>query len=116
MEEDSGALSDNHLRKELLELNERMARLEGLVLDLVGQLVPAITRFFIQLPPDHSKAVSPPSASLPPGDALEPPAPEEPPSLPEKKVVVKAPEHLTGLPRVPYPPLPFSYYYKNEPT
>ena len=85
MEEDSGALSDNHLRKELLELNERMARLEGLVLDLVGQLVPAITRFFIQLPPDHSKAVSPPSASLPPGDGLEPPAPEEPPASPKKK-------------------------------
>ena len=85
MEEDSGALSDNHLRKELLELNERMARLEGLVLDLVGQLVPAITRFFIQLPPDHSKAVSPPSASLPPGDTLEPPAPEEPPASPKKK-------------------------------
>ena len=85
MEVDSGALSDNHLRKELLELNERMARLEGLVLDLVGQLVPAITRFFIQLPPDHSKAVSPPSASLPPGDALEPPAPEEPPASPKKK-------------------------------
>ena len=85
MEVDPGALSDNHLRKELLEINERMARLEGLVLDLVGQLVPAITRFFIQLPPDHSKAVSPPSASLPPGDALEPPAPEEPPAAPKKK-------------------------------
>ena len=85
MEVDPGALSDNHLRKELLEINERMARLEGLVLDLVGQLVPAITRFFIQLPPDPSKAVSPPAASLPPGDALEPPAPEEPPAAPKKK-------------------------------
>ncbi len=85
VEEDSGTLSDNHLRREIFELNERMARLEGLVLDLVGQLVPAITRFFIQLPPDQPKTVSPPSASLPPGDAPEPPAPKEAPASPKKK-------------------------------
>ena len=89
-----------------------MARLEGLVLDLVGQLVPAITRFFIQLPPDHSTAVSPPPPSLPPGDALEPPAPEEPPASPKKKWWSRLHEHLTGFPW-PLPSPAIFIYYKS---
>jgi general secretion pathway protein A len=71
-----GKLTDQQLRREILELSERMARLEGLVLDLVSQLVPAMTRCFIQLPPEVSKNISPPplppvEASEPPGEALE---------------------------------------------
>lgn len=79
----SGELADNNLRKEILELSERMARLEGLVLDLVSQLVPAITRFFIQLPPDLLKTTSPPLPPLPPSEAPEPLGEENP--LPPKK-------------------------------
>jgi len=79
----SGELADNNLRKEILELSERMARLEGLVLDLVSQLVPAITRFFIQLPPDLLKTTSPPLPPLPPSEASEPLGEENP--LPPKK-------------------------------
>jgi general secretion pathway protein A len=79
----SGELADNNLRKEILELSERMARLEGLVLDLVSQLVPAITRFFIQLPPDLLKTTSPPLPPLPPSETLEPLGEENP--LPPKK-------------------------------
>ena len=80
----SGELADNNLRREILELSERMARLEGLVLDLVSQLVPAITRFFIQLPPDLLKTTSP---SLPPLPVSEAPEPlgEENPLPPQKK-------------------------------
>jgi general secretion pathway protein A len=62
----SGAFVDHHLRREILELSERMARLEGLVLDLIGQLVPAITKFFAHLPSEPSKPASPPQPSLPP--------------------------------------------------
>ena len=80
----SGELADNNLRKEILELSERMARLEGLVLDLVSQLVPAITRFFIQLPPDLLKTTSPPLPPLPPSEAPEPLG-EENPLTPKKK-------------------------------
>lgn len=79
----SGELADNNLRREILELSERMARLEGLVLDLVSQLVPAITRFFIQLPPDLLKTTSPPLPPLPPSEAPEPLGEENP--LPPKK-------------------------------
>jgi len=79
----SGELADNNLRKEILELSERMARLEGLVLDLVSQLVPAITRFFIQLPPDLLKTTSPSLPPLPVSEAPEPLGEENP--LPPKK-------------------------------
>ena len=80
---------DHQLRREILELSERMARLEGLVLDLVGQLVPAITKFFAHLPSESAKPDSPPQPSLPLDDQEAPEqAPEsqsdEPPS-PSKK-------------------------------
>ena len=76
---------DHQLRREILELSERMARLEGLVLDLVGQLVPAITKFFAHLPSESAKPDSPPQPSLPLDDQEAPEqAPEsqsdEPPS------------------------------------
>jgi general secretion pathway protein A len=86
IEADYGEPADNHLRKEIQELSERMARLEGLVLDLVGQLVPAITKFFAHLPSEsinRAAPLPPPPPSLP----LEP-APEsasdENPSPPPK--------------------------------
>jgi|UniRef100_A0A7V6DPV5 general secretion pathway protein A len=62
----SGEFTDIHLRKEILELSERLARLEGLVLDLVGQLIPAFTKFFAHLPSEPAKPVLPPQPSLPP--------------------------------------------------
>jgi general secretion pathway protein A len=65
IEAGSREFMDAHLRREILELSERMARLEGLVLDLVGQLVPAITKFFIHLPSESSNAASPSQPSLP---------------------------------------------------
>jgi hypothetical protein len=74
IEAGSGELSDNHLRNEILELSERMARLEGLVLDLVGQLVPAITTFFSHLPSESLNRVS----QLPP-----PPPPPAADNVPE---------------------------------
>jgi type II secretory pathway predicted ATPase ExeA len=48
--------SGNNLRREVLELSARMARLESLVLDLTGQLVPALTKFFSGLPPSSDTA------------------------------------------------------------
>jgi len=61
----AGELSGNHLRKEVLELSARLARVEGLVLDLSGQLVPAITKIFAHLTPDPQKLGPPPPAPLP---------------------------------------------------
>jgi general secretion pathway protein A len=88
IEAESGEFSDNHLRKEILELSERMARLEGLVLDLVGQLVPAITKFFSHLPPESINRASPlpaPPPSLPPEPEQPPESPgDENPSPPQK--------------------------------
>ena len=66
-----GKITEQQLRREILELSERMARLEGLVLDLVSQLVPAMTRCFIQLPQELSKTTSPLPPPLPPGEGLE---------------------------------------------
>jgi hypothetical protein len=65
IEAGSREFADAHLRREILELSERMARLEGLVLDLVGQLMPAITKFFIHLPAESSNPASPFQTSLP---------------------------------------------------
>jgi general secretion pathway protein A len=58
----SGELSGNHLRLEVLELSARMTRLESLFLDLTGQLVPALTKFFSHLPtePQNQEAPAPP--------------------------------------------------------
>ena len=78
IEADYGEPADNHLRKEIQELSERMARLEGLVLDLVGQLVPAITKFFAHLPSESINRAAP----LPPPPPSLPPEPE-PESTPE---------------------------------
>jgi general secretion pathway protein A len=65
IEAGSREFADNHLRREIQELSERMARLEGLVLDLVGQLVPAITKFFAHLPAESTNPAPPPPPSLP---------------------------------------------------
>jgi len=65
LQEGSGGFTEAQLRKEILELSERMVKLEGLVLELIGQLVPAITRFFSQLPPDSQRTIPPPPSSLP---------------------------------------------------
>jgi general secretion pathway protein A len=64
IEAGSREFANIQLRREILELSERMARLEGLVLELVGQLVPAITKFFAYLPSESSKPASPPQPSL----------------------------------------------------
>jgi general secretion pathway protein A len=87
IEAGSGEPSDNHLRREILDLSERMARLEGLVLDLVGQLVPAITTFFSHLPSESLNRASqlpPPPPSLPPEQAPEMPLGDENTSPPKK--------------------------------
>ena len=78
IEAGSREFTDNHLRREILELSERMARLEGLVLDLVGQLVPAITKFFLHLPPESPNRAAPPPPSLPPEQAPESQSDENP--------------------------------------
>jgi general secretion pathway protein A len=72
----SREFADNQLRKEILELSERMARLEALVLDLVGELVPAITKFFTHLPSESPNPASPPQPSLPSDNQAPEPAPE----------------------------------------
>jgi type II secretory pathway predicted ATPase ExeA len=66
---------DGHLHIEILQLSERLARLEGLVLDLTGQLLPAMTRFFNQFPADLPGTAPPPPPALPPGQE---PNPENP--------------------------------------
>jgi general secretion pathway protein A len=78
IEAGSREFADVQLRREILELSERMARLEGLVLDLIGQLVPAITKFFSHLPAESAKPASSPQPSLPLDSQEAPePAPEQ---------------------------------------
>jgi general secretion pathway protein A len=62
----------NNLRKEVWELSARVARLEGMVLDLTGQLMPAINKFCSQLPANPSPEAELPLPALPPDEVLEP--------------------------------------------
>ncbi len=66
----------NHLRKELLDLSARLARVEGMVLDLTGQLLPAITRIFTQLSSESPKVSAPSPPPPPPPQESEPAGPE----------------------------------------
>jgi general secretion pathway protein A len=68
----------NNLRREVWELSARMARLESMVLDLTGQLVPAISKYCSQLPANPSPAVEPPPPALPPDEGSELLIPENP--------------------------------------
>jgi hypothetical protein len=47
-----GSGGGNHLRREVWELSARVSRLESMFLDLTGQLVPAITKLSLHLPPE----------------------------------------------------------------
>jgi general secretion pathway protein A len=69
----------NNLRKEVWELSARVARLEGMVLDLTGQLMPALNKFYSQQPATPSPEAELSLPALPPDGVLEPhPAPPSP--------------------------------------
>jgi type II secretory pathway predicted ATPase ExeA len=56
--ESFGDLAGNHLRREVLELANRLSRLEGLVLELTSQLVPVIARSFSEQSVDTKSSSS----------------------------------------------------------
>jgi len=71
-----GEAAGNNLRKEVWELSARVARLEGMVLDLTGQLMPALNKFYSQQPATPSPEAELPLPALPPDEELARPHPE----------------------------------------
>lgn len=60
--------SGNNIRKEVWELSARMARLEGMVLDLTGQLVPFIAKYGSQPPANPAPEAELTLPALPPNE------------------------------------------------
>ena len=77
--ESSGVLASNNLRREVVELSNRLSRLEGLVLEMTSQLVPAITNYLSQPPKAQELSPTPPTP-LSASQLPEPVVAENPPS------------------------------------
>jgi len=70
-------IDDNHLRAEMMELANRLSRLEGLVLEMTGQLMPVISKFLalptrpeITLPEDNIPSPIENHADAPPPETF----------------------------------------------